>query len=904
MMDALSLIVIGALMALLYMRGLILLPDWLTPKHALPIAKYSLGAITGGYIELIYVLATVVLWLLWKKRWAMLEAARHSIGMRVASRCLQSLTSRQSDDLRKHFRQVLIDASKFGAHTHPEAASTRTWANNVLRQVLTMAGLIPYSVSMSTKDMRDGLSGSRYYYTAKDFAMPVRSDKLGSKHAYMLIDVDYYVDMPRLLDGHAAVIYTFSPLTPGGRTTNGTYSITDDTVTEKINGGAEYTHKLWDYDHDCIIVDHWGYSVVYLVEQRRTVDHNRKLVVFSPIAKIYGFGWLVPGARLKRRDISHGQANYMRYQQQEGKETILYHAMSFAGASESAVVDDRSFETILHRMSLAKAPQISDVERILNQLNIGDSKYHAAMASILIALWKSDPTLFKQYRRIQTCGFETDDAFTYQTLGPLVTEDGTPSMRQVGPAYLEDGYAPARSYNNDNACVNGRIVSIANTVRSYPPFMLQCFQEFVRKVVPDEIVGIGAPVSADEVEAQQLKPRQKAKIEQNRPWAFGVPFVVKAFQKAEAYAKITDPRNISTVPTDHNVRLSSFTYAIAKLMKQQHWYAFGKHPREFTEELRRKAATAAICIPSDISRLDGSCGSIHSQLVQSIFARYFADEYRSEAIELLEREHNAKGITKYHVKYNTGQTTISGSPVTSIRNTLINAFHCYYALRMVNPLPSDAYDKLGLYGGDDGCTFDIDPSKLEASFKKAGLTMKAELVPRGHPVKFLGRVYIDLWTTDESCCDVPRQIRKIGLSATPATVPNALVLRRRALGYLTTDPNTPFITPWAKAVLRLTDGLTFTEQQEALASEGARWFEQFDSPFVELTELGRDYATSLFATEMQVSVQEIERFELAFETARTLTDLDIGKLHHIRAPAQISAAIRGNIVRAAKPTKK
>jgi len=833
------------------------------------------------------------------QRKAILLYARGKWGMRVATSAIQLLTSYQVDDLRKHFRQVLVNASTFTAHSHPNAASTRTWANNVLRQVITMSGFIPYSVSMSAKDVRDGIAGSRLYYTAKDLTMRPRYDKVTKNHAYMLVDVDYYVDMSSLLDGHPVAIYTFSPLAPGGTTANSTYSISNDTVTEKINGGGEYSHQLWDYDHDHLIVDHWYYSAVYLVEQRKTNDPNRKLIIFVPIAIVYGVGWLLPGARLERRKITHGEANYTRFQRQEGENTVLYHSFCFQGATTVATIDDRSFETILHRTSLSKNPQISDVERILNSLAIGDSKIHASVASVFIALWKYRNEIFTQYRRIQTCGFDAVDSFTYQTLGPLITEDGSPAMRQVMKPYLHNAYVAARSYNNDVACIDGRIKAVQNTVKSYPPFMMNCFQEFVRFVVPDNKVGEGSPLSTEEVEERQTRPTQRAKAESNRFWGFHSSFNVKAFQKAEAYQKITDPRNISTVPTDHQIRLSAFTYVIADLMKAQHWYAFGKHPTVFTEVLRTKASTAAMCVPSDISRLDGSCGSIHSQLVSVIFSRYFNQNYRPEVEQLLSSEHNAKGITTYQVKYNTGHTTISGSPVTSIRNSLINAFHCYYALRMTYDDANVAYSRLGVYGGDDGVTFDVDPVKLVSSFAKGGLTIKADVVPKSHPVMFLGRVFIDLWSTNESLCDVLRQVNKIHLTNAPILVPNHLVLRRKALGYIATDGNTPFITAWSKAVIRITDNMTFSTQDEKLADQTIRnrWFENFDTPFEPLSDIGHDYSMNLVAGTMHISVPELTRLEGKFNAAQTIEDLETGFLNTIRTPAQVTAAIGGSIIR-------
>jgi len=816
------------------------------------------------------------------------------------SRLISVASTQQTDSLREHFRKVAVNPSEFVSHTHPTAAKNRTWANNTIQTMYSNAGLIPYSVSMSPKDMRDGLAGSRSYYTAKDMMMPPRNDRVTSRHGFMLIDVDYYVDMHNLLRGNPACLYTFCPRAPGGTSADSTYTVTDDVVTEKINGGAEYSHKLWDYDYDCVVVDHFFYSNVYLVEQRQGTDPDRKLILLTPISTVYLFGWLIQGHRIKRRVMSHGIANYTRYQELANGVTTLYHAMSFKGSSTSAIIDDRSFETILHRTRLSKAPQISDVERILREL--GDKNTASASASVFMALWTQQRDLYDQFRRIQTPGFVSDDTYTYQALGPLITEDGKPSLRKIGPQYHPDGYAAAKSYNNDHACINGRLNNIKNKITNYPPFMLKCLAEFAKFIVPDDCVGTGVPISVEEVESHQTRPTQKAKAEQARLWSFNNQFVVKAFQKAEAYAKITDPRNISTVPTDHQLRLSSFTYPMSDILKQQHWYAFGLHPSEFTKTLRDKAATATMCIPTDISRLDGSCGPIHSQVVETVFNRYYSGKYQTEVHSLLKREHNATGITTNGVVYNTGHTTISGSPVTSIRNSLINAYQCYYALRLAQNEPTEAYAKLGIYGGDDGVTFDIDPRHLLNSFTKTGLTLKVEVKQRGDVITFLGRHFVDLWTTSESCCDIARQMRKLHLTHAPSTVPDNLALRRKAEGYLVTDGNTPFITSWATAVIRLTN-LNYSEGQLTLSSRFNRWFEQYERPFEPLTSLSKAKMTSYLATEMGITEDQITRAEQRFNDATQLSDLDIGLLTTERAPAQITAAIGGSIVTAASVPK-
>jgi len=752
-----------------------------------------------------------------------------------------------------------------------------------------MAGLQPYSVSMSPKDIRDGLHGSRSYYTAKDLSMRARKDKVTKNHVYMLIDVDYYVDMPKFLDGKPAILYTMSPELPGDTTADSSFSIDKDIVTEKINGGAVYRHRVWDYDADVIVVDHTFSSTTYLVEQRCTNTRHRKIILLEPVATTWLLGWLIPGKRLTRKRYSYDSANYIRTQRVVDGTTKVFHAMSLPDSHTSAEVDDRTYSTILTRCALSKQPQISDVERILREL--GDKDTAPVAAGILVYLWRTNPQLFEIKPLLSTRGFEATDAYSYQALGPLITEDGTPSMRAVCNPIVDAAYAPVKSHNNDHQCINGRVHNIRNEKRNYPPFIFQCMHEFISCLIPSTIAGTGVPLALEQVEEHMTRPSQRADTEQARNWTYFTKFMVKSFQKSEAYGKITDPRNISTVPTDHKLRLSKFTYPLADLLKQQHWYAFGKHPREITRLLREKAARASSCVPSDLTRLDGSTGTVHSQLIQMVVSSYFAPIHHGEIIDLVNREHNKTGVTTTGVRYDTGHTTISGSPITSIRNSIINAFHCYVALRLDTPFPTLAYANLGMYGGDDGITFDVEPKRLHWSFRTCGLTDKTEIIRAGNPVGFLGRIYLDLWTTDSSIIDVPRQISKLHLTACPLDIPNYIVLYRKACSYLVTDPDTYVISQWAKKVVELvewendTHATAFQKIYQRTTNE-EKWWAQYDKPYPELTYDEMQQQQSMICTALDISVPELDAWLTKLNNVENMEELM--KLEPLQRPKIIA----------------
>jgi hypothetical protein len=226
--------------------------------------------------------------------------------------------------------------------------------------------------------------------------------------------------------------------------------------------------------------------------------------------------------------------------------------------------------------------------------------------------------------------------------------------------------------------------------------------------------------------------------------------------------------------------------------------------------------------------MDGSHGAWLSSKEEQFAMRYFAKEFHTRLTSLMKGNFNARGFTTYGVEYSTGDSRLSGSPDTSIANTLDNVIIAFITLREMGYEPADAYSKLGVYGGDDGMTVDVKPSIYQAVAARLGMTLKCEAIQRNQPVPFLGRYFGGPWGGDMwSVCDVPRQLKKLHVTTADAHTPDWVVMMRKALGFSHTDPNTPIIGVWSNQVLSRCRALGLAPRADEL-EHSDRFFERYD----------------------------------------------------------------------------
>ena len=363
--------------------------------------------------------------------------------------------------------------------------------------------------------------------------------------------------------------------------------------------------------------------------------------------------------------------------------------------------------------------------------------------------------------------YPTDErSFTsYQAYTKIYDAEAKESMIPFMACLSTGSYVPQQCRANDEQFVNGRILNLRPKEDIIlTPFMYSLIEEFVDLFIPANVRNKHYPVDMDEVYQNQARPSQRKLLEQAE---FDSPkeYAIKSFMKKEAYGKPTDPRPISTVDTVFKRDFSAYIYSLAKHLKTMEWYAFSKTPLEIANIVADICSTVEeAAIEGDFSRFDGRVSAALRHLERHILARFFRPEFQDDVMELGRRNTAVKAVTTFKVKYVTAHERKSGSPETSVMNTLINKFLDFATRRRsINPLtntyytPIDAYNAKGIFGGDDSLVTDINPATAVKVSAEWGMVLEVIKRPKfkSYPT-FLARIYGEgVWGGDPtSMCDL------------------------------------------------------------------------------------------------------------------------------------------------------
>nr|ASU47554.1 polymerase [Lone star tick nodavirus] len=760
--------------------------------------------------------------------------------------------------VRRRFRTEFRVASgkAVEGHSHPNAAAQRGAVDTAIESFAIGLGLETYTVSSSSRSRG---AGSHQYYMAKDLLHEAAYDAVEPHHLIKMVDVDYYVSVGNWLKyGRPLVMYTFAPKRVAGVTADGVYTIEGDEVRYHVKGGATYQHPLWDYDHDFLMVDYWWGSWVVSVDYQ-DIGEDRRVVCLVPETKIYGpLAWTIPGKRLARKRFERGGVNVL-----VSLEDQLMLSLGVPGEWDCVTYPYAAALAAATRFNTASKPGISDIERLA--LHVGDkqSKEHAALLYRILTL---NPLVTGGLDVGRRAG-AIRRPLSYQAVleDGLVFEDGKEYGREVAPSLVEKpAVLPRESLNNDIASVRGRVQSVLNTCVP-PKRYLDYAREFVMRLVPD--VGCGSPKGLDEVEELQTRPTQRARTERARPFMeLCSPLRVSAFQKQEAYGSYNDPRMISQCNTTHMLQLSQYTYSFKEdCLKHQPWYAPGKTPRCIAERVV-SLGSGTLC-ETDYSRFDGTISRwLRVHLEQAAYLRWVSEGDRSELCRLLEAEVEAACVTKKGVTYVTEGQRLSGSPLTTDGNTIINAYVSFAAAREAGFGADEAWQGLGVYAGDDGISR-VSSHYMERAAARLGLRLKCREVRCGS-IGFLGRIFPRAYAGElGSIQDPARTLAKLHITVAPESVDDRTALRNRAAGYLALDPAAPVVGTWCKLVQRLfgrgvVDGEGPYMAQYCAATDTETW-----------PQLPRHSAVEVIADSLELTAEQVEAIDSAIAAAGTLDEL-------------------------------
>lgn len=718
-------------------------------------------------------------------------------------------------------------------HTHPTAARNRSTASKIIQDVIQTVGLKPYSEQMSKSDYNKGIEGSRTHYWAKDVKTPPSSALITENHAIVIIDVDYYLDMPEYLATIPFVpvfLYTCQPCKATNTTNNYSYMFSQNQLHYKVTGGGEYTHEIWNYQQDFVTADRtivfpWQRRVYEIF--RRDIDEDHCVILIMPIKQItsvlINIPWLVQKSPLDRFKPNTVHAL-------EGENVEVTTVTSFSEKRLVSIAIDKQLISVQ-----IPAEDLDAVSNIVKNSSVKLTASATATAMSDNDITNGQLQLITRYVRatIKTPPhpiiYPAIREANYQYLSKIFSIPKTSMIPFMNPLMLT-AYAPVRDEQSDIACVNGRINKFTTTQTKLSGPLIVAVHKYVDLIIKDPHSLI--PAELDTVYDNQSKPSQRQILERSE---FGkYKHHIESFQKAEAYGKTTDPRNISTFCGPIKRDLSRYMYAGAEWLKTKDWYAFGKTPKKITEFIVKLASTSNIVLDSDGSRWDGHVSIVFRYLDLVVLLRLFQRQYHDELFGTYQSSYCNVGHTTFGVHYAQGASQGSGDPFTSFLNSIRNHFVSFVANHIETKLYNLNFKTM--VGGDDNITFDMQPESLIKAARMVGQEFEVNIVQRGKPFTFLSRQFTSqIWSgSTMSYCDIKRTCAKFHLTPNlPPNVTPVMKLVEKARAYYLTDKNTPIIGDFVTKVAALTCDFTtyIPELDRNIASFWSKYdgCDQFDN---------------------------------------------------------------------------
>lgn len=730
-----------------------------------------------------------------------------------------------------------------------------------------------------------------------------------------IVDLDNQMDMHQVLRGSDIGLYSFNPKIAAYTGDEYAFTINNDTFHLIVQGGLEIDGVLWDYSKEIVSsrtgywdetarnlygVNTWPGWLAYNIAKpfMRVVDYVTGLEVVwlydvdvRPSA--YSIDWdLIYLQHKATLVVANGEYldENLSTRSFGGVSTAIAHnksiSIALAGSAAQATFPIHVYDNALAKFNLDPKIPMSSIERLL----IGDGPEGSDTARDAVILI----THLRQGNAVPSP--MTTDPVTYSFPRPLRTEEPKSSMRIALKPYTNITFAPAAGYNSDHYTVYGRISSIKNSTKHVPDRYWTYVDEFNALLVPQ--VHVGIPFEEVEVLERQNRPTQRALYEQWKHVLKWTGNKIASFMKREAYAKVTDPRNISTVAQGQKIIYSQYTYPfMEQVMKRAHWYAFGYSPRDLAQRVSDLARKTKFVSDADLSRQDGRKGEFHQLAFKMAMMRYFSPRYHKELNKAIDSEFHAKARTRHGIKYSVGSSQLSGSPSTSISNTHNNALEKFIAYREQGYSCVGAWNVLGLYGGDDSLDLDkLDHETLKGVCEATGNVVKIATRKSGEIVPFLGRLFYDPWCTSVMMADVKRQFCKLGLTTAPPEITAAQAMRRKATSLLVSDPNTPVLSNWARAVMR-------TTMNSLPLPENLDWND--DSYLVQLfpnheswpqDEIDREMAIKCVATNLEVDSNYVAELCVHFDSVNEFEQLDCGEILEYPFDLGYTVEIGGELV--------
>ncbi len=756
-------------------------------------------------------------------------------------------------------------------HGHGWEAAHRKEAESRMYQFVGRCNKLPYEISHSFRTRR-GTHGLHEYTTPRDLHFEQHHDKLTQEHIIMMTDIDYYVDdLARWISyGQPILMYTMTPDSLYGLHKNTTWSFQNDELVVNVVSGGEYRHKIWDYSHDALSVNYFGYTTHCRLDKYR-ISRTHSIVLITPEHFELTLSWyfgkrLRANAPLRRLRTSVTQnVCALKFLSQGNLNISLFSKTTGFGVTIPYAV----FAGVYTRYKESKIATLMDLQQALDRLmptrETTVENYNAA--GILLEVFRAS---------VKVSSINIAESYTYQLSDENGTLDTTDRPRTRGelpsPATIAPA-VPSNNRSNDAAAEVTRHQDVANSVEVTQTFREHC-KELTDHMLKEANIAKHSitPWDASQVDRTQRRAIQHRRNSYTMKEVLGDTVCrVKCFVKGEVYSAPKDPRNISATDTAHTLDLSRYTYPAKEcVLKRCHWYMPGKPLPDIASAvvgLFSREGMSACVAETDYSRYDGTISESLREAVEVGFYRtlYAKRQDRDAVVSRIRAEYHAEARTGAG-RFDPDGSRLSGSPLTTDGNTLIAAAVDYHCLRHLFG-PEESYRLIGLHFGDDGLSY-YHPT-FEGIVKGLGLKLKLEVRDGTKPVGFLGRLFPAPRTSTSSIQDPRRVWPK--LFDTLRHQDRDETLRARWDAYLRSDSRTPVLAHVCKRGLFVSGGerVKYTERNYLHTECGGEWPQAPDDAQI-LAECELEFINSDGIAIMRLADQASSIDELSHALSQTI----------------------------------
>jgi len=656
------------------------------------------------------------------------------------------------------------------------------------------------------------IAGYRVPHWMGDLCCPIRpavgNDAVLSHDAITGVDVDYYWDSFSSRAGHTIILYTFTPETYSGVDGDASYHVENGKYVVEVPGGGRYEHHVWDFSKDKVLIygtegGVWLYDV-----NRHKLSSTRSIVILTVARRMSKFTFLLgrsvgrlAGVEPIRRVALPKNGLVCR---RIAGHAVRYEFAEIGEHSYSVTVSNAFYFSMLAMVAQKKAAKAASV--------IQTSSVESYNASLKEGLSAADTAFIAKFLLAPSDGWQR--AITIAIPGDDTAEE---QYTHVAPGLAEPACGFATTPTTESESIRVRIDDVRNT-NAFTPEQIWYAEEFVgeflRPMMPSR------PLSDMEVAEAQNKPLQAAR----RLQATGdsVPSELTStstFSKKEVVmvkpGKQPKPRCINTCPTTYVEETSRYTHKMKQLMIEHHsWFACGKTPEEVTSLLSVRAKeqyhggngseSCEALAAADISTMDGTVSpDMHRLVVMPCVLGAFEREEALDFAALLASEVGVKTKGKKSGKRSKVTGTVTGSSITTIKNSIVCAFLIYVAARNKGLTQKEAFACIYAVQGDDSVASNKVLDHLEEAATSFGMQLKLDTSATVYRCEFLSRVHINL--LEEQSCNYPVVARA---AAKLCTVEASGERVRQAVddktkSWIMSEGNLPLLTPYAAAVRRV-----------------------------------------------------------------------------------------------------